>query len=167
VLTIGAAVALVAAGCGSTDSQVSVDAHRPSTVSPAAPGSDAQTVRYRGLEFEVPASWPVYDLAADPTRCVRFDVHAVYLGHPGADQRCPAHLVGRTETVLVEPGKPPVAATAAREINGLSVNVAPSADVTHDLVAAVTSAGLIATITFPESDARAQEILRSFAAPSK
>jgi hypothetical protein len=51
----------------------------------------------------VPASWPVYDLAADPSTCVRFDRHAVYLGSPSPDQRCPAHAVGRTETLLIEP----------------------------------------------------------------
>ena len=44
-----------------------------------------RTVSYHGVEFDVPAEWPVYDLAADPTTCVRFDQHAVYLGHPGAD----------------------------------------------------------------------------------
>jgi len=164
---VGAAVVLALSGCASSGSEVSVDASRPTSVRPAAPGSDTQTVRYRGLEFEVPAGWPVYDLEADPTQCVRFDVHAVYLGHPGPDQRCPAHLIGRTETVLVEPGAAPLDATAAREINGLSVKVDPTADVTHDLVAAVPSAGVIATITFPETNARAQEILRSFAAPSK
>ena len=43
----------------------------------------------------VPGDWPVFDLAADPSTCVRFDVHAVYLGHPGADMNCPAGLVGR------------------------------------------------------------------------
>ncbi|MDP9277067.1 MAG: DUF1906 domain-containing protein, partial [Actinomycetota bacterium] len=48
-------------------------------------------------------AWPVYELAADPSRCVRFDRHAVYLGRPGANQRCPAHAVGRTEAILVEP----------------------------------------------------------------
>ena len=51
----------------------------------------------------MPASWPVYDLAADPATCVRFNRHAVYLGQPGARQRCPAHAVGRTEAILVAP----------------------------------------------------------------
>ena len=45
----------------------------------------------------------VVDLPADPTRCVRFDVHAVYLGHAGTEQRCPAGLVGHTEAVQIEP----------------------------------------------------------------
>ncbi len=43
------------------------------------------------------------DLRTQPHACVRFDRHAVYLGHPGASERCPAHLVGRTEAILLEP----------------------------------------------------------------
>jgi len=66
-----------------------------------APASKA--VRYHGYRIVIPASWPVYRLAADSTACVRFDRHAVYLGQPGGDQRCPAHAAGRTEAVLIEP----------------------------------------------------------------
>jgi hypothetical protein len=62
-----------------------------------------QKVHYRGYAIEVPASWPVYDLAADPARCVRFDRHAVYLGHPSTEQRCPAKALGRTEAILLQP----------------------------------------------------------------
>jgi hypothetical protein len=60
-----------------------------------------KVVQYRGYELSVPASWPVYQLAADPDQCIRYDVHAVYLGMPGANQDCPPGLVGRTETVSV------------------------------------------------------------------
>ncbi|HZC64337.1 MAG TPA: glycoside hydrolase domain-containing protein, partial [Streptosporangiaceae bacterium] len=49
-----------------------------------------------------PASWPVYRLDRDPSRCVRYDRHAVYLGRPGANQQCPAHLVGRTATISIQ-----------------------------------------------------------------
>jgi hypothetical protein len=62
-----------------------------------------KTVVYHGYEFQVPASWPVYRLDQHPTTCVRYDVHAVYLGTPGANMRCPAGLVGRTQTVSVIP----------------------------------------------------------------
>jgi len=34
---------------------------------------------------------------------VRLDRHAVYLGRPSADQRCPAHAVGGPKAILVEP----------------------------------------------------------------
>jgi hypothetical protein len=63
----------------------------------------AKVVHYRGLTLRVPGSWPVFDLGARPSVCVRFDRHAVYLGHPGADEHCPANLLGRTEAILVEP----------------------------------------------------------------
>ena len=62
-----------------------------------------KVVRYHGYRLVVPASWPVYDLAADPAVCVRFNRHAVYLGQPSSSQRCPAHAVGRTEAILVAP----------------------------------------------------------------
>jgi len=66
-----------------------------------AAGTGLKVVEYRGYELSVPASWPVYQLSADPDQCVRYDMHAVYLGMPGADQDCPPGLVGRTETVSV------------------------------------------------------------------
>jgi hypothetical protein len=44
----------------------------------------------------------VYRLDRDPSRCIRYDRHAVYLGQPGANQRCPAHLVGRTATISIQ-----------------------------------------------------------------
>jgi Domain of unknown function (DUF1906) len=62
-----------------------------------------KVVRYRGYRIVVPASWPVYHLRSDPSVCVRFDRHAVYLGQPSSDQRCPAHAAGRTEAILIEP----------------------------------------------------------------
>ncbi|MFD8086189.1 glycoside hydrolase domain-containing protein [Kitasatospora sp. NPDC059722] len=74
-------------------------------------------VSYLGHSFHVPADWPVIDLAANPTACVRFDRHAVYLGTPGARQDCPAHVVGTTEALLVEPGADDAAsATTVSEI---------------------------------------------------
>lgn len=60
-----------------------------------------RTVEYRGYELDVPAGWPVYRLDRHPDQCVRYDMHAVYLGKPGGDQHCPPGLVGRTETVSV------------------------------------------------------------------
>jgi len=66
-------------------------------------GPATKVVRYHGFRLVVPASWPVYDLAADPAVCVRFNRHAVYLGQPSSSQRCPAHAVGRTEAILVAP----------------------------------------------------------------
>ncbi|MBR7829272.1 DUF1906 domain-containing protein [Actinospica sp. MGRD01-02] len=82
------------------------------TASAASSSAVYQTINYHGYEIQVPASWPVYDLAADPTRCVLFNRHAVYLGTPGADQHCPTRAYGRTEAVLVQPEPSSVSAGA-------------------------------------------------------
>jgi hypothetical protein len=70
---------------------------------PASAADHQKQVRYRGYAIKVPAAWPVYRLAAEPRRCVRFDRRAVYLGRPSPEQRCPAHAVGRSEAILIEP----------------------------------------------------------------
>jgi hypothetical protein len=71
----------------------------------AARGAAApmRTVVYHGYTVTVPRSWPVYDLARDPAVCVRFDRHALYLGLPGDEERCPAQAAGRSEAILLEP----------------------------------------------------------------
>ncbi|MBT2209482.1 DUF1906 domain-containing protein [Actinomadura sp. NEAU-AAG7] len=68
----------------------------------------ARTVRYHGVRVPVPEGWTVYRLDRDPSRCVRYDRHAVYLGRPGPQPDCPARVVGRTEAVHVQPldGRP-------------------------------------------------------------
>ena len=71
----------------------------------AKPATGMKTVVYAGYEFQVPASWPVYRLDEHPQTCVRYDVPAVYLGKPGANMRCTAGLVGRTQTVSFIPGQ--------------------------------------------------------------
>ena len=90
-------------------------------VAPSGPASSPgaaslRVVRYDGVSVRVPASWPVFDLAKDPQRCVRLDVHAVYLGTPGPQQDCPAHLVGRSEALVIgpQPGDMSTAPVATR-----------------------------------------------------
>ena len=84
--------------------------------------SSTKIVAYRGVRLHVPASWPVYNLARDPGVCVRFNRHAVYLGQPGLDQRCPAVAFGRTEAILVAPGSRPVLPSAlVLHVRGLTV----------------------------------------------
>ena len=56
-------------------------------------------VDYDGVAVQVPVGWPVVDLRAEPHACVRLDHPAVFLGDPPAQQDCPAHLVGRTDTI--------------------------------------------------------------------
>jgi hypothetical protein len=134
-----------------------------------------KVVRYLGYRMVVPRSWPVYDLSRDRTRCVRFDLHAVYLGHPGSDQRCPAHVVGRSEAILVEPLS--AIASSAGGATGPAVRPAISrrarASEGFSAELAIPSHGVIVTATWsanPGKIARALGVrslraLRSSAAP--
>ena len=66
----------------------------------------AKVVSFHGYRLVVPASWPVYRLAAGEggtDTCVRFDRHALYLGRPSPQQRCTGQAAGRTEAILVQP----------------------------------------------------------------
>ena len=71
-------------------------------VAAAAAAAPTRQVTYLGHTFTVPSSWSVVNLTKDPTACVRFDRHAIYLGTPSASQRCPANVVGKTEAILVD-----------------------------------------------------------------
>ncbi|MBD0672094.1 glycoside hydrolase domain-containing protein [Streptomyces sp. CBMA156] len=95
--------ALRSAAAVATAVLTAVAAATGSAAAAAAGSPDTKAVTYQGRVFHVPAAWPVVDLTADPKTCVRFDRHAVYLGHPGEQQVCPPRLVGRTEALLVEP----------------------------------------------------------------
>jgi len=103
------------------------------TASPAV-----RVVRYHGYRITVPAAWPVVNLAAHPTACVRFDRHALYLGIPGARQACPGFAVGHTEAVLVEPAR--YGAAAVR----LAARLAPAAGTAF----AVPTAGVVVVATW-------------------
>ena len=114
----------------------------------------------------MPADWPVYDLAADPSICVRFDVHAVYLGHPGADMECPATIFGHAASLLVEPldgaANLDAADVGVPGPNGLAVEVDPAAGVENQLRATLPTAGLAVTVTYEDSPASAHQIMESF-----
>jgi hypothetical protein len=69
---------------------------------PATAG--AETIHFQGRDVAVPVGWPVYRLAEHPRMCVRLDRRAVYLGKPGAQQRCPANAIGRRQAIIVDPG---------------------------------------------------------------
>jgi hypothetical protein len=134
---------------------------------PSGPNT-AQKVTFGGVQFGVPVGWPVYTLASDPTRCVRQDVHAVYLGQEGPNPSCPSRLVGHTETVHVEPlnakSQPEAArATQAQVLNGLNVRIDPSEQIAGAVTALFPDQQLVVTITFAQSSAVADEIFHSFA----
>src|SRR5260370_13311191 len=103
---------------------------------------------YRAL---VPASWQVVDLRATPAACVRFDLHAVYLGAPGSAERCPPHLsAAKTEAFLVEPLGP------------LSPASRPVADtVAHQSLVTDATAGVQVTATYGSNQILIKHILDS------
>jgi len=110
-------------------------------------------VRFHHYRFAVPVTWPVYDLAKHPSTCVRFNRHAIYLGAPSADQRCPAHAVGRTGAILVEPlraanASSPKTATGSAIPTGGSIESYPLA-----------SKGLTVTATWARDRALLSRIL--------
>ncbi len=130
----------------------------------AGASTGIRTVSYRGYAFEVPASWPVHRLAADPSTCVRFDRHAVYLGHPGSEQSCPAHVVGRSGVVLVEPlPRATLQTGSARALRAPSGRAAPAklpaSRSASELHLDVPSAGVRVTATWRRSPARVRRIL--------
>jgi hypothetical protein len=131
---------------------------------PAAATLRTHEVRYGAYAIEVPAAWPVYDLAADPRRCVRFDRHAVYLGRPGAEQRCPAHAVGHTEAVLIEPLDRSAMRSRRSDTSSVSGNrVAPRAlprPSSAGMRLAVPSAGVLVTATWRRHAGLVERIVR-------
>lgn len=185
---VAGAALLAAFGCGGGGGDASIrSGTRDGAVAPAASSVDStsttvaggvQTVSYRGVQFDVPSGWPVHDLDADPTTCVRFDVNAVYLGHPGADMNCPAGLVGRADAVLVEPtdgrrhhgsqGGQVAAATDVSEASatGLGLQIASDGASASEVAADIPAAGVSVTLTYRDSDTTAQQILESFRAAS-
>jgi hypothetical protein len=67
-------------------------------------GAGAKTIRFGGETVTAPDGWPVVRLAEHPHACLRLDRKAVYLGSPGANQRCPAGAIGRRRAIVVAPG---------------------------------------------------------------
>jgi hypothetical protein len=120
----------------------------PTTAVPA----NLQQVSYQGLVFEVPKAWPVYPLANDPTRCVRYDMNAVYLGQEGPTPQCPANPIGHTDTVQVAPINSQTQslttpATQPTTLNGLAVKVDPSATSNGAYTIVIPSLNLVAVVT--------------------
>jgi hypothetical protein len=121
----------------------------------AAGPAAARAVQYHGYRLSVPASWPVYNLALDPSTCVRFDRHALYLGTPSSRQRCPAHAVGRTEAILLGPvraGGADAAGSAGTAATSLPTGRAAAS-------VALGRPGLVATATWSRDPALVSRIL--------
>ncbi|MBV9795880.1 MAG: DUF1906 domain-containing protein [Actinobacteria bacterium] len=113
VMGLGCAIGVFAAGGLSPASASAADrglvsSHVSKAGSSATQTKNKQTaamqaVSYDGYSVTVPASWQVFHLDTDPGQCVRYDINAVYLGSPGANQNCPSNLMGRAETITITP----------------------------------------------------------------
>jgi hypothetical protein len=179
-----AAPPAAATGAASADTAAAkLAAEAPGPANPAADASSSlqvvaaqaswnappRVVSYHGYQVRVPGSWPVYDLAANPTQCVLFNTHAVYLGTPGSAQNCPAHAFGRTEALLIQPAGPAGAPTSAVVLRGGSAALpehaalsaaAATADVTDHIIQVEAPApGVLVTATFGASETRIRAIL--------
>jgi hypothetical protein len=128
----------------------------------AAPAGAWRNVTFEGVSLEVPASWPVVNLAAQPLACPRLDVHAVYLGTPGPDPVCPAGLHGKTEAVQIEPASPqsPDAAAAGTStvIGGRPARTNADAAVTHTIIDILPAAGIEVGLSYGSNRALARRI---------
>ena len=103
VIGFGCAVGVFTAAGMSPPSARAADRSEASGSVPGAgaPAGKLTTIDYDGYSITVPSSWPVFHLATDPGRCVRYDINAVYLGNPGANQICPPALIGRAQTITI------------------------------------------------------------------
>ncbi|WP_406308924.1 glycoside hydrolase domain-containing protein [Streptomyces sp. NBC_00623] len=121
----------------------------PSSAAAASPPETIrQAVSYHGYRIEVPADWQVVDLTENPRTCLRFDRPAVYIGEPAEQNDCPAHVVGRTAGIVVEPltARSADRATAATARPQRGKATAPSAASSNDTIQiAVEDAGVLVT----------------------
>ncbi len=145
----------------------------PTTLAADAAGLPARStwkrLSYGVVTFEVPAAWPVHDLASEPARCARLDVHAVYLGNQGEHAACPARAVGRTEALQIQPlaGRRAAAAMATRAttVGGQLAHADPSAEVQRAIVVALDRTGLLLTASYGADPDLAKRILASVRLP--
>jgi len=170
VLSAVASSAVIALPCAALASSsgpraVENSANAQAVKTTSAPG---RTISYHGYQMRVPASWPVYRLAHDPTRCVLFNRHAVYLGRPGTNQRCPAHAFGRTEAVLVQPmgssGNLPAGTVTerGRRAGGWSAGPLAAQNATaHAMRLALPAAGVLVTASYGKDPSLASGMLNS------
>jgi hypothetical protein len=157
-LTGRAVVACAAAAALTASAQAAQGAHAAHA---------AHAVRLAGASLIAPSGWPIVDLARDPHRCVRFDRHAVYVGTPGATERCPAAGAGeRTASVLVQPLNEASVASAGLaptivQLAGRPALVAAGATASRTLTAALPGAGVLVTISYASDPGLIDRIVHS------
>ncbi|SDN64223.1 hypothetical protein [Allokutzneria albata] len=122
---------------------------------------DTKPVAYRGYEIDVPASWEVIDLDRAPGTCVRFDKHAVYLGHPRPNPECPARQTDRTEALVLEPVENAKPTTDV--VTRLPSYVAKPTQLPNEpeFAMVVSAAGVLVTVSRGEDKAQIARVLES------
>jgi hypothetical protein len=128
-----------------------------------------RVVQYHGYQIQVPGSWPVYNLATDPSQCVLFNVHAVYLGTPGSAQDCPAAALGHTESLLIQAVSPASAPSSAVVLlspqaalprnTALPAAATAAAAVSDMLQVEVSVAGVLVTAAYGANETQIRGIL--------
>ncbi|MEO8851434.1 MAG: glycoside hydrolase domain-containing protein, partial [Allobranchiibius sp.] len=134
----------------------------PSAPAPASPSSRAgvtRSVSYGGVSARVPGSWRVVDLDKTPGACVRLDVATVYLGAASEQQDCPAHAVGRADTLWLAPSAVPVRAPADK-VGVMSARVTVN-ETSHEQVAAVAGRQVVVQTTWGSSRSSIDTVLKT------
>lgn len=129
-------------------------------------GPAMRAVTDGGVTLQVPATWPVVALASQPGACVRFDVHAVYIGHQRTQASCPANGVGRTEAVQLETLTPAARAhlrqaLVSAVVDGVGVFEEAGATTRHAFVLAVPNAGVVVRVSWGQNQSLAAQIVQS------
>jgi hypothetical protein len=151
-----------------TSSTTTATTVTPASTTPTSSESDGKVITYQGVTINVPDAWPVYDLASDPTRCVRADEHAVFLGEQGATPDCPAQVLGRTETVQLEQldarsQLDADRATQATTVNGIAARIDPEPDTNGALTVVLTDQQVVLIVTYGSDRSLADATLKSLA----
>ncbi len=132
---------------------------------PALADSSMREISYHGYEVDVPASWRVVDLAADPSACIRFDTPTVYLGTPGEVADCPADISGgRTAGLVISPldAKSAATATVDTATGTTGTGAAKAESVNHRIQVAVEDAGVLVSAAHnSQTEAQVRAVLNS------
>src|SRR5674476_1339889 len=129
----------------------------------AAASPRSRFVSYNGVRATVPATWPVTDLRLHPRTCVRSDQAGVYLGSPGTHPDCPAHAVGRTDTVwlrTVSGGRRDPLTSHEAKVGALAARVAVDL-LGHDKQAQFLSAAVELEATWGANSSSVDKVLAS------
>src|SRR5664280_2006018 len=129
----------------------------------AAASTCSRFVSYNGVRVTVPATWPVTDLRLHPRTCVRFDQAGVYLGSSGTHSDCPAHAVGRTDTVwlrTVSAGRRDPLTSHEAKVGALAARVAVN-PIDHDKQAQFVTQAVELEVTWGANSSSVDKVLAS------